>query len=81
MVKKDKTLARKINIVRGQLEGIVKMMEENRNCPEVLIQLKAAKNGLNKISAEYVKDYLNNCLERKKKITPREIEAIFREID
>ena len=37
----------RLNRVIGQLEGIKKMIEEQRYCPEILIQLNKAKQEKN----------------------------------
>lgn len=79
MPRDEKSLVRKINIIKGQLEGIAKMIEDSRDCLEIITQLKAAKSALSKIGVEYAKTYLNECLEKKKCISPKDIETLFKE--
>lgn len=76
---KEMPLLKKINIVRGQLEGVAKMMENDRDCLEVLIQLKAAKSGINHLASSYAQEYLSKCLSGKRKLSAKELESIFKE--
>ncbi|OIP24606.1 hypothetical protein AUK11_02930 [bacterium CG2_30_37_16] len=51
MRQERKEIIKRINYVTGQLQGIRKMIEENRNCLEVVQQLKASKSGVENIIA------------------------------
>ena len=44
-----KKLINRVNRAEGQLRGIVKMMEEERECRDVVIQLAAVKASVEKI--------------------------------
>ncbi|HBG81846.1 TPA: transcriptional regulator [candidate division CPR2 bacterium] len=44
-----KDILKRINYVSGQLQGIKRMIEEERDCMEVLQQLKASKSGIHGI--------------------------------
>lgn len=45
---------RQINVVKGQLEGIRKMIEEEKDCLSVATQVKAVKSGVNKIGRDLI---------------------------
>ena len=41
----------RINKIIGQLNGIKKMIEENRYCPEIITQLKAVSSACQSVEA------------------------------
>lgn len=52
----------KINRAIGQLEGVKKMVEENRYCVEILQQLKAARSAIKTIEQNVLKKHMQMCL-------------------
>ncbi len=48
--------------VKGQLEGVQKMIEERRYCPDVLIQVRAAKSAIQAIEHSILKTHLASCV-------------------
>lgn len=44
----SKKITSQIKRSRGQLDGILHMMEEERSCDDVLVQLSAVKSGVDK---------------------------------
>lgn len=48
--------------IEGQVRGIQRMLEE-RECPEVIVQIAAARNALNKVALLILQDYTRECLE------------------
>jgi DNA-binding FrmR family transcriptional regulator len=55
-------LCKRINRVEGQLSGIRKMLENDKPCDEIIIQLNSAKAALQKISQIILEDHLDNCV-------------------
>lgn len=74
----DKAL-KKINIIRGQLNGVAEMIKKNRQCSEILVQLKAIRNATGQLGSLYASQYLAGCLKKKKKPSAEELEMIFKE--
>ncbi len=46
----------------GHLEAVKRMVEEGRDCSQVLIQLSAVKSALNNTGKLILKDHLNHCV-------------------
>lgn len=67
-----KTPEQLINNVIGQLQGINRMMEENKDCFQVLTQMKAAKAGLNSVMQKYLELNLNTCMKKSTKTEEKE---------
>ncbi len=45
----------------GQVRGIIKMIEADRYCPDVMIQISAAQESLRAISKNLLKNHLKHC--------------------
>ncbi|MDN5338475.1 MAG: CsoR family transcriptional regulator, copper-sensing transcriptional repressor [Thermotogaceae bacterium] len=58
---KDSIILR-LKKVEGQVRGIRNMVESERDCKDILIQVTAAKSALNKIAEEIMRDYTVKCL-------------------
>lgn len=75
-MKADKTnIERLLKTARGQLDGILKMVEEDRYCMDISNQLMAAQSILGKVNKEVIKAHMQCCVkeavegeEREKKI-------------
>lgn len=52
----------RLNRVKGQIEGIEKMISEKRYCPDIIVQLKAASAALKAVEAEVFKSHLRGCV-------------------
>ena len=46
----------------GHLEAVKRMVEEGRDCSQVLIQLSAVKSALNNTGKLILKDHLTHCV-------------------
>lgn len=57
----NQELAR-LNRIAGQVEGIKKMIEDNRYCPEILIQLRAVRAALKAVEGNILKTHLQSCV-------------------
>ena len=55
-------ISRRINRAIGQLNGIKVMIDEDRYCGDVLIQLAAAESAVKAISREIMQDHLESCV-------------------
>lgn len=52
----------KLNRVIGQVEGVKKMIAENRYCPDILVQLRAARSALKTVEANILESHLRGCV-------------------
>ena len=46
----------------GHLQSIKRMVEEGRDCSEVLIQLAAVKSAINNTGKVILHDHINHCI-------------------
>lgn len=52
----------RLNRAIGQLEGVKKMIEDNRYCPDIIIQLKAVRSAIKRIESNILKIHLEECV-------------------
>ena len=57
-----KTVKRLINTAKGQLEGINKMIDEDKYCVEISNQILASIAILKRVNAEILEAHLNHCV-------------------
>ena len=63
---KQSPIKSRIHRLVGQIQGIEKMLDENRNCQEVVQQLMAARASLEKICISILQDETSSCFVGKK---------------
>ena len=51
-----------INIAKGQLDGIIKMIDEDRYCLDVSNQIMATRSLLKKTNNLIIKNHIDNCV-------------------
>ena len=56
-------LQKRLNRIRGQLEGLQRMMNEERHCLEIIAQVRAARSALKAFESELVEGHMNECVE------------------
>ena len=57
-----KKVERLLKTARGQIDGILKMVEENRYCIEIYQQLMATEALLNTVNREVLTAHLKSCV-------------------
>jgi DNA-binding FrmR family transcriptional regulator len=56
------TVLRRLKTIEGHLKGIVRMVEENAYCIDVIRQIQAVEAALNKTSSQILEEHLNSCV-------------------
>ncbi len=57
-----KKLSQRLNRIEGQIRGINKMIEEDRDCMEILNQILSSQSALKGVWKEVVRGHLQNCI-------------------
>ena len=55
-------LQKRLNRAIGQLNGIKTMIDDNRYCGDVLVQLSAAESAVRKVSELVLKNHMETCV-------------------
>ena len=59
---KEGTLKR-LRRIEGQVRGLIRMVEENRYCIDIVTQISAARAALRKVEEEVLQDHVAHCVE------------------
>ncbi|HEY2499354.1 MAG TPA: metal-sensitive transcriptional regulator [Candidatus Angelobacter sp.] len=54
-------LVLRLRRIEGQVRGVQKMIEEDRYCPDVLVQMSAIHESLRAVERALMKDHLQHC--------------------
>lgn len=54
----------RLNRISGQIEGIKKMIEEERYCVEILMQIKAARSAIKTVELNVLERHMTMCLNK-----------------
>jgi len=60
-VNKD-AITKRLRRIEGQVKGIQKMVENDKYCGDVLIQVAAARSALNSVGGLILENYTKDCL-------------------
>lgn len=79
------TVLRRLKTIEGHLKGVVRMVEEDAYCIDVIRQIQAVEAALNKVSAQILDEHLNSCVitairgdsERERERVLKEISEVF----
>ena len=52
----------RLNRIEGQVRGIVRMVEDDRYCVDILTQLQAVRAALTRVDNEILKDHMDHCV-------------------
>ena len=58
----DDDVLKRLRTVEGHLKGIIRMVEEDAYCIDVIRQVQAVEAALNKVSAQILEGHLNSCV-------------------
>ncbi len=57
-----KKLKKRLNIIEGQIKGIQKMLDDDRYCQDIIIQISAIDKSLKSLGNEILKSHLSSCV-------------------
>lgn len=60
--KNTKAVVNRLSRAIGHLESVKRMVEEGRDCSDVLIQVSAVKSAINNIGKIILQDHIENCV-------------------
>lgn len=49
--------------IEGQVRGLIKMIDDDRYCIDVITQVQAVTAALRKVEGEILKDHVSHCVE------------------
>lgn len=55
-------VTKRLKRIEGQIRGIIKMIEEDKSCEEIIIQIGSAKAALHKTGQVVLEGHLHHCV-------------------
>ena len=55
---------KRLNRIKGQVEGVERMIVERRYCPEIVQQIKAARSALKSLEASIIEGHMRHCVKQ-----------------
>lgn len=71
--KEKNDLIKRLNVIEGQIKGIKQMLEMDRNCDDILIQVSAVSKSLKSFGNSMLKSHLSTCVVEKIKNDDNEV--------
>lgn len=59
---KKEDLIKRMNKMIGQLNGVKRMIEQDRECPDVLLQISSIRSALGKLGLMITEDHMEHCI-------------------
>lgn len=53
---------RRLSRIKGQVEGIERMINEHRYCPEIVHQIKAVRSALKSVEISIIEGHMKHCV-------------------
>jgi CsoR family transcriptional regulator, copper-sensing transcriptional repressor len=61
-IESRKRLQKRVNRITGQIQGISRMVEEDRYCVDILTQIAAVRSALDQLGIELLTDHIEMCV-------------------
>ena len=53
---------RRLKTIEGHLRGVIRMVEQDEYCIDVIRQIQAVESALNKVSSQILENHLKSCV-------------------
>jgi len=60
----QKRIVNRLSRIEGHLRGVKTMVQDDRPCPDVLIQIAAVRGGLDRVARLILDEHLSECITR-----------------
>lgn len=60
--KEEKDLINRLNRIEGQIRGIKAMVQDERYCTDILVQVSAVQSALNSFSSKLLSNHIKTCV-------------------
>ncbi len=61
---KEKEILNRLRRIEGQIKGLQKMIEGQKDCSEILVQVAAVRAAVNKVGTIIFEAHFNECLKK-----------------
>jgi DNA-binding FrmR family transcriptional regulator len=57
-----RTVTARLRRIEGQVRGVLRMVEDNRYCVDLLTQIDAVRAALHKVEEQILRDHVSHCV-------------------
>lgn len=72
--------SQRLNILKGQIDGLAKLIDEDSDCQKTIVQFKAISGALKKIMETYINENLECCMKDMKLKQNKNAKFLLKEI-
>ncbi len=72
MTIEQKDMVVRLKRIEGQIRGLQKMINGNKNCEEILTQLAAARAALDKVGMNIISERMKDCFQESENLSSEE---------
>jgi len=73
-------LNNRLNRIEGQIRGLQKMIDQDKDCESILVQLAAIRGGIESVGSLILKNYMTLCMKRTVDSEVDNVEALSKAI-
>lgn len=73
----NEAIIKRLRRAQGQIGGVIKMLEEQRDCRDVVTQVAAVSRALDRAGFAIIAGSLRKCLAGEDATDPEELEKLF----
>src|SRR5688500_8021792 len=71
---------KRLRRIEGQVRGLQKMVEEDRYCPDILMQVSSVQEALRSVGRELMRNHLKHCATQAIRSGEGDAEAMYDEL-
>lgn len=80
-MKYDQKVKNRLKRIEGQIKGVLRMMEENKDCKDVITQLSASRSAIDRTIGVIVSTNLIECIQKIEDDNKSEEEIVKEAVD
>lgn len=77
----DQKIKNRLKRIEGQIKGVLRMMEENKDCKDVITQLSASRSAIDRTIGVIVSTNLIECIQKIEDDNKSEEEIVKEAVD
>jgi DNA-binding FrmR family transcriptional regulator len=77
----SKNYGQRINNISGQINGVSRMIQEEKDCFEILTQLKAVRSAIDSLMNKYIEEKVESCISSNKSEDKQTLKKLFLKVN
>lgn len=73
-----KKIINRLKTIKGHISGIEKMIEDEKSCPEILVQITAVRSSIHNVGLHILENNMLSCVNVEDDAQKKEFEALVK---